>query len=602
VTGPDIGRKGPTPDPLSTTARLVGFVFLACPVLRVTAAAISDHDSANRAKPTETPLRSNGTGKAALSSTRTPALYVIILGLHRDPWHSTGAAMIRADADGPRFVMVSEERLDRTKDSRAFPLGAIAACMAGLGVTSERDIDLVVLDYIRYPDWRRDQYRVPAVQGTLLENIDPRRIHVINHHLAHAAAVFFSSTMPDAAILIVDGRGSDNETQSLFVGEGTTIRRIVRTDRIGIGLLYAAVTQAIGFGLLQEGKTMGLAPYGADVPGPILEFNGAYDGIVTDYSEICIEGSYSLRRPIELNTFPEKARAAYDVQVECERALMHLAGFAHAKTAKSRLCLSGGVALNSVANFLIAKQTMFDQVFINPAASDTGIPLGAALYGYHVIAGNERLSHPISPFIGPCYPAAAIEEAIALAAQSCRIEQTNVVASCADLLASNRIVGHFHGRSEMGPRALGNRSILMSPLKGENKDILNARVKHREAFRPFAPACLAERASEFFEIDFPSAYMLFVPPVRPHKRAIIPAVTHYDGSGRLQTVSQTDNPRFHQLITLFNERTGVPVLLNTSFNDNGEPIVETPADAVRCFLVTEIDALLLEDTLLVKNR
>ena len=413
--------------------------------------------------------------------------------------------------------------------------------------------------------------------------------------------VFFSSAMPDAAILIVDGRGSDNETQSLFIGEGTTIRRMARTERIGIGLLYAAVTQAIGFGLLQEGKTMGLAPYGADVPGPILELNGAYDEIVTDYSEICIEGSYSLQRPIELTTFPEKARAAYDVQEECERALMHLAAFARAKTGKTRLCLSGGVALNSVANFLIAKQGLFEDVFINPAASDTGIPLGAALYGYHVIAGQARLSQPISPFIGPCYPAAAINAAIQLAAGSCRIEQTSVLERCADMLASNRILGHFHGRSEMGPRALGNRSILMSPLKGENKDILNARVKHREAFRPFAPACLAECASAFFEIDFPSAYMLFVPPVRPDKRAIIPAVTHHDGSGRLQTVSEADNPRFHRLITLFNERTGVPVLLNTSFNDNGEPIVESPADAVRCFLGTEIDALLLEDTLLVKK-
>jgi carbamoyltransferase len=169
------------------------------------------------------------------------------------------------------------------------------------------------------------------------------------------------------------------------------------------------------------------------------------------------------------------------------------------------------------------------------------------------------------------------------------------------MLAANRIVGNFQGRSEMGPRALGNRSILMSPLKAENKEFLNARVKHREAFRPFAPACLAERASEFFEIGFPSSYMLFVSPVRPDKRGVIPAVTHHDGSGRLQTVSKSDNKRFYRLIQLFGERTGVPVLLNTSFNDNGEPIVESPLDAVHYFLSTEIDALLLEDTLLVKT-
>jgi carbamoyltransferase len=525
---------------------------------------------------------------------------LIILGLHRDPWHSTGAAMIRAGGGTPRIVTVAEERLDRVKDSRTFPARAIAACMAELGVGSPREIDLVVLDYIRSPDWRHDEYRAPAAQGTLLDEIDPCRIHVINHHLGHAAAVFYSSAMPDAAILIVDGRGSDNESQSLFVGNGTVIRRISHTDRIGIGLLYAAVTQAIGFGLLQEGKTMGLAPYGAEVPGPILDLQGVYDGIVTDYSAMCIDGSYELRRPIELKSFADKARAAYDVQKECEQALLHLASYARANTGKRRLCLSGGVALNSVANFIVAESGLFDEVFINPAASDTGIPLGAALHGYHAIAGRERLLEPISPFIGPRHLPAAVKTAVELAAGSCWIERANVLEKCADMLAANRIVGHFHGRSEMGPRALGNRSVLMSPLRAENKDILNARVKHRETFRPFAPACLAERASEFFEIDFPSSYMLFVPPVRPDKRRVIPAVTHHDGSGRLQTVSELDNARFYRLIQLFGERTGVPVLLNTSFNDNGEPIVESPSDAVRCFLGTEIDALLLEDTLIVK--
>lgn len=188
-----------------------------------------------------------------------------------------------------------------------------------------------------------------------------------------------------------------------------------------------------------------------------------------------------------------------------------------------------------------------------------------------------------------------------MAEARCRVEREHVLECAADLLAANRIVGHFHGRSEMGPRALGNRSILMSPSKAENKDILNARVKHREPFRPFAPACLLERASDFFEIDRPSPYMLLVPAVRQDKRSVIPAVTHVDGTGRLQTVSRSDNPRFRRLIELFAERTGVPVLLNTSFNDNGEPIVETPEDAVRCFLATEIDALLVEDVLLIKK-
>jgi carbamoyltransferase len=527
---------------------------------------------------------------------------VIILGLHRDPWHNTGAAMIRADAGvPPRFVMISEERLDRVKDSRAFPGQSIAACMSELDVLSTSEIDLVVLDYIRVPDWRNDEYKFPAARNTLLEKIESSRIHVINHHLSHAAAVFFSSAMPDAAILIVDGRGSDKETQSLFDGDGTVIRRIAHTDRIGIGLAYAAITQAIGFGLLQEGKTMGLAPYGADIAGVSLGLSGIYDGIVTDYSAICIEDSYMLQHPLGAASFSGKARVAYEIQKECEGALLHLAAYAHKTTGRRRLCLSGGVALNSVANFTVAQCGLFDEVFINPAASDTGIPLGAALYGYHVIAGKERLSEPISPFIGPRYKAAAFDSAVALTDGRCRVERAAVIEKSVDMLAANQIVAHFHGRSEMGPRALGNRSILMSPLRAENKDILNKRVKHREAFRPFAPACLAERATDYFEIDFPSTYMLFVPPIRSDKRVLIPAVTHHDGTGRLQTVSKSDNARFYRLIELFGERTGVPVLLNTSFNDSNEPIVESPADAVRCFLQTEIDALLLEDVLLIKT-
>jgi carbamoyltransferase len=528
---------------------------------------------------------------------------MIILGLHRDPWHDTGAAIIRDGGGGaPHVVMVSEERMDRVKDSRAFPQRAIEACIADAGVRSIDEIDLVVLDYIRVPDWRCDEFQRPAVRDTLLDRIGPERIHIVNHHLAHACSTFFASDFDDAAILVVDGRGSDNETQSLFVGEGAAIRRIEHTDRIGIGLLYAAVTHLIGFGLLQEGKTMGLAPYGVTRESTeLLGIGKHYDGICTDYSDICIEGSYELRRPPRLEDAAAKARAAYEVQKECEEALLYLAKRARELTGKTRLCLSGGVALNSVANFIVLQSGLFEQIFINPAASDTGIPLGAALYGYHAVYGRKRLSTTISPYIGPLHGPERVAAAISLGRARCHVEREHVLERAADLLAANRIVGHFHGRSEMGPRALGNRSILMSPTKAENKDILNARVKHREPFRPFAPACLLEQAPAFFAIDVPSPYMLLVPAVRPDKRDVIPAVTHVDGTGRLQTVSKSDNPRFRRLIELFAERTGVPVLLNTSFNDNGEPIVETPEDAVRCFLATEIDALLLEDVLLTKK-
>jgi carbamoyltransferase len=527
---------------------------------------------------------------------------MIILGLHRDPWHSTGAAIVREEAgEEPQLVLVSQERLDRVKNSRAFPEHAIAACMADAGVPSLDAIDMVVLDYIRVPDWRRDEYRRPASRATLLDRVAPEKIHVVNHHLSHASASFYSSTFPDAAILIADGRGSDRETQSLFVGEGRRICRLEHTDRIGIGLLYAAVTQAIGFGLLEEGKTMGLAPYGAGVPAELLHIRGAYREVATDYSETCVEDSYDLKRTPVLDTFEARARAAFEVQRECEEALLHLVDHARKVTGKTRLCLSGGVALNSVANFAVVRSGIFEDVFVNPAASDTGIPLGAALHGYHVIAGRPRLKERVSPYVGPRYGEAHIRAALAAVDGRCRVERAGTLEKAADLLAANRIVGHFHGRSEMGPRALGNRSVLMSPMRAENKDVLNQRVKHREPFRPFAPACLEERASEFFELDRPSPYMLLVAPVRPGKRALIPAVTHVDGTARLQTVSPTDNPRFRRLIERFAERTGVPVLLNTSFNDSGEPIVETPADAVRRFLATGIDALVLEDVLITRR-
>jgi carbamoyltransferase len=525
---------------------------------------------------------------------------MVILGLHRDPWHDTGAAIIRDNGGAPHIVTVSEERLDRIKDSRAFPQRAIAACMADAGINSIEEIDLVVLDYIRIPDWRRDQFSVPATRDTLLDRVAPERIHVINHHLAHACSSFFSSIFEDAAILVVDGRGSDNETQSLFEARDTSIRRIEHTDRIGVGLLYSAFTQAIGFGLLQEGKTIGLAPYGRN-PDGFIDKRNRFDGLVTDYSDICTEGGFDLRQPLKLDSFAAKADAALAVQQECEAALLHLAGVARKITGKRRLCLSGGVALNSVANFVVLQSGLFDEVFINPAASDTGIPLGAALYGYHTILGRPRLGEAISPFIGPRHSLNVVAQALAMAEGHCRIERDGALEKAADLLAANRIVAHFHGCSEMGPRALGNRSILMSPANAKNKDVLNSRVKHREAFRPFAPACLEERTAEFFAIDRASPYMLLVPPVRPEKRSVIPAVTHVDGTGRLQTVSSTDNGRFRRLIELFAERTGIPLLLNTSFNDNGEPIVESPTDAVRCFLANDIDALVLEDVIIKKS-
>ena len=536
---------------------------------------------------------------------------MIVLGLHKDPWHNSGAAMIREDGHGVRFANLAEERPNREKDSRKFPNLAIKACMDELGVASTDEIDLVVMDYIIRPDWRDDWYRRPCETETMLAQVDSRKIHVINHHLAHAYNVFYSSNFESAAVLIVDGRGSEKQTQSLFMATQDGLELIESTRVIGIGLLYAAVTQAIGFGLLQEGKTMGLAPYGEHVEKKIFDLPRCFNGVVTDYSSVCIEDSYAMGAPhAPIETFDDKARAAFEVQQECETALIHLAEYAFKRTGASYLCISGGVALNSVANYKVLQAGIFKDVFINPAASDTGIPLGAALYGYHTALRRPKSYKQISPYLGPSYNPervwAAIEGYRGTPFDQHSYEGFHVVERDAkeravEMLAANKIVACLHGRSEMGPRALGNRSILMSPLAAENKDLLNSRVKHREAFRPFAPAILEEFTTEYFHIDRPSPYMLLVPSVVEDKRAVIPAVTHVDGTGRLQTVNREFNPHFYSLIQGFYEKTGVPVLLNTSFNVAKEPIVESPEDAIRCFLTTDIDALLLGDYLLIKN-
>lgn len=537
---------------------------------------------------------------------------MIVLGVHRDPWHNTGAAIIREYNNKIDFVNIAEERLNREKDSRKFPALSVSACMKEFNILSFEDIDKVVLDYIIKKDWLEDYSTHPSEKNTFLEKIDPSKIHVINHHLAHAYNTFYSSPFESAAILIVDGRGSNRETQSLFMATQNGIELIESTTRIGIGLLYAAVTQSIGFGLLQEGKTMGLAPYGANISKQIFNFPHIYEGIATDYSSICIEDSYELKidHP-SLDSFEAKARAAYEVQCECESALFYLAEYAKKKTGADNLCISGGVGLNSVTNYKILQSNIFKDVFINPAASDTGIPLGAALYGYHTLLNRKKSYCLISPYLGPTYYPTDCIRALngfrgttynPCSYEGFKIIKDNPINTAIDLLVQNKIIACFHGRSEMGPRALGNRSILMSPIIASNKDVLNNRVKHRESFRPFAPAILNEYTREYFEINHDCPYMLFVPNVKKEKQAVIPAVTHTDGTGRLQTVNKEDNPYFYALIEKFYQRTGVPVILNTSFNVANEPIVESPEDAIRCFLSTEIDALLLEDILLQKEN
>ena len=525
-----------------------------------------------------------------------------ILGLHKDPWHNTGACIISDKNGSFDLSSVSEERLSREKDSRKFPEKTIKACMSQMNIKSYAEIDLVVTDYIEDKDWRKDNIEHEVKINEILKEFPENRVVSVNHHLAHACATYFSSPFKSAAILIIDGRGSGKETQSIFIAENNNIKLLESTDKMGIGLLYSTITKKIGFKVLEEGKTMRLAPYGKEYNRKIFNFPENFKGIITNFEDVMVLGKYELTKEYDkkILTSEDKAVTAYEIQELCEKVFLHLSNYAKKITNKEYLCLSGGSALNSVSNYRVLKTGLFQDVFVNPAASDTGIPLGCALYGYHILGKNPKTYKEISPYLGPEYAPKDIEKAINNF-NGYEIIRENTKPKAIEMIINNKIVAVFWGRSEIGPRALGNRSIIVNPMIAENKDILNSRVKHRESFRPFAPAILVEHLQEYFDISRPEPYMLMVPPVKEDKKKIIPAVTHYDGTGRVQSVSKELNKNFYEMIDLFYQKTGVPVLLNTSFNVAGEPIVESPTDAIKCFLGTGIDALLFENILLVKN-
>lgn len=537
---------------------------------------------------------------------------MIILGLHREPWHDTGAAILIENKGEIKIVSVSQERLDRIKDSRASPKDAIEYCMNEFGIKSMDEIDLVVSDYIEVPIWNRDSITTDGYHpliGKTSENhkvesmdIPVEKIAIVNHHQAHAASAFYASPFEESAVLVVDGRGSDKETQSIYVASRKNgVRLLEKSDNLGLGILYATITAKIGFGILNEGKTMGLSPYGDDESKDIIDWNKRrFDGVHTDYTNIC-GGWYELFQDIPPISDKIQARLAYEVQKELEKGMVHLANHVKEITGSDYLCIAGGVGLNSVSNYKILQENIFKDIFIQPACSDTGIPLGCALHGYYQIFKGQLPYNFKNAYLGRNYSQDEIEKAINNLS-GYHIIHENVLEKTVDLLIKNKVVGWFQGKSEIGPRALGSRSILMNPTIAQNKDILNAQVKHREAFRPFAPMVLEDKLSDYFVLDRPSPYMLIIAEVKENMLNKIPAVTHVDGTARVQTVSRDFNDKIYSLINMFSDRTGVPVLLNTSFNVAGEPIVETPVDAIKCFMGTGIDALCIGETLLIKNR
>lgn len=545
--------------------------------------------------------------------------------------HDTAACLVQ---DGVVVALAEEERFNRDKHTKSFPDAAIEWCL-GQGGIGIRDVDVVAFAHRAGADFARgarDALRrgapkrlaAQAYTGARLKARERRftqrwgyegRVVNVGHHDAHAASAFFPSPFDEAAVLTLD-RGGDFLSTTLGHGQGNRlrVRREVRNPH-SLGEVYSALTWYLGFHPnSDEGKVMGLAPYGNDALVPqvrdLLQLTP--DGLFRvnlAWFAYQREGRWVSRRFLERFGPPRVPESeitalhenlAFAVQDLVEEAGLHIARALRELTGARNLCLAGGVALNSVMNARLLREAGFDHVFVQAAASDAGNAMGAALWVWHHELGHPRQWSMEHAFLGPEF--GERDFASALDGRGLHVRQvSDPEAEAASRLAEGRIVGWFQDRAEVGPRALGARSILADPRKAEMKDIVNARVKRREGFRPFAPSVLHERGADYFEGYYPNPFMLLVLPIREERRHEIPAVCHVDGTGRLQSVMADSNPRFHRLISEFERRTGVPVVLNTSFNLRGEPIVHRPAEAVEDFLVSDMDALFLGNLVAEKH-
>jgi carbamoyltransferase len=436
------------------------------------------------------------------------------------------------------------------------------------------------------------------------------KIVQVRHHDAHAA-IFFVSPFEEAAVLVLDGHG-DETAQSAYIGSGNRLQRLWQSEvSDSLGFLYMAVTAYLGFAPFSEGTVMALAGTGGPSYGDKfreivrLEPEGRFSinrdlisynthGVKKPFKEWFTEAFGPPRLPNE--PISDRHRdLAFALQSTIEEVVVHMARALSRHHPSRKLCLTGGVALNCVANARVLRDTDYESVWVPPCASDSGAPLGSALWHYHQTLGHPRGFELNCSFYGRRYADAEITRALQAAGLSYRqMEEEELLTTVAGDIAAGKIVGWFQGRSELGPRALGNRSILADPRDEGMKDRINARVKHRERFRPFAPAILQERVTEFFEIEQIDPFMTMAPKVRLDKAALIPAGIHVDGTARIQTVDRSTNPRFYGVIEKFAELTGIPVILNTSFNLQ-EPIVQSPENAISCYLRTQMDALVLGD-------
>ncbi len=576
-------------------------------------------------------------------------------------YHDSAACLVR---DGDIIAAAQEERFSRKKHDQAFPRQAIDYCLREADLSEAAQLDLVAFyekPFLKFdrllstymacapvglrsflkamPVWMKEKIWLKATIREQLRYEGPMIFP--EHHESHAASAFFPSPFENAAVLTIDGVG-EWTTTSVGRGEGNRVELLADLQfPHSLGLLYSAFTYYLGFRVNSgEYKVMGLAPYGE----PTFR-----DLILSELIDLKEDGSFRLnlryfdfmvgltmtngafdrlfggppRKP-EAELTPRHMDIARSIQAVTDEVMLRLARHAHELTGASNLCLAGGVALNCVGNGRILREGPFEKIWIQPAAGDAGGALGAALLGWHhyykqprKVSGDRDAQR--GSLLGPAYDGAEVLKRAAIPHEE--MDEPELVARVAKLLDEGKVIGWFQGRMEFGPRALGNRSILGDARSPEMQETLNLKIKFRESFRPFAPSVLRERAGDCFELDEESPYMLLVAPIREslrldkpgvqaggdlHRlkatRSTLPAITHVDYSARIQTVAAEDNPRFHRLLSEFERQTGCPVLVNTSFNVRGEPPVCTPEDALRCFLRTEMDYLVLGNFLIDKTQ
>jgi carbamoyltransferase len=574
---------------------------------------------------------------------------MLILGINA--YHGDASAALLVD--GQLVAAAEEERFNRVKHCAGFPRLAIEYCLEAAGARVE-DIDHIAIgrnprahlgDKVLYSLRKRpdisfiaDRFKnmlnvrdPKANLGTSL-GVDPKRIraqsHNVEHHRAHMSSAYYASGFDEAAVVSIDGFG-DFVSTMWARGRGNKLE-ILR--RVGfphsLGLFYSGLTQYLGFPKFgDEYKVMGLAAYGQpELLDKLRQVVRVKDGgfeLGLDYFQhhtrgismtwegeprydtINSERLLDLLGPARAHKGPMEDRfkaVAASVQAVFEEAYFEVLSTAKQITGSPRLALAGGCAHNSLAAGKIRPKGLFDDVFVQPAAGDAGTSLGAALYVYHHKLGNPRRFKQTHSYFGPSYTQSQVEEMLRKEGVAFEtMADDELIPRVAKALTEGKVIGWFQGRMEWGPRALGNRSILADPRRTDMQDIMNEKIKRREMFRPFAPALPLERVGDYFEQSYPDPFMVKVYKIKPERRAEIPAVCHVDGTGRLQTVTAKENPRYYALMQEFGKLTGTPILLNTSFNEN-EPVVCTPKEALDCYLRTKMDVIVLENAYIERGR